>query len=189
MPELMQAGFDYEDVLGFWFEEVAPSDWFQGGATFDALVKERLAEGYEAAAAGQLDEWKQSADGCLALCILLDQVPRNIFRGDPKSYATDADARAVTHHALAHGFDLQLESDDQRAFMYLPLEHSENLEDQKKSVSLFDERTDSELYQDYARRHLVVVERFGRFPHRNAILGRTPTEEEAEWLAGRNTPF
>lgn len=188
MQEFLE-GLDYEEVLGFWFEESAPSDWFQGGEAFDALVRERLGEAHNKAAEGRLDDWKSTADGCLALIILLDQVPRNIFRNDARAYATDPDARAVTRHALQQGFDVRLESDDQRAFMYLPLEHSEDLEDQKASVKLFGDRTGSEMYLDYARRHQAVIERFGRFPHRNAVLGRTPTPEEEKWLAGRKTPF
>lgn len=182
-------GVDREDVLGFWFEEASPSDWFQGGESFDALVRERLEAPYELAQIGKLSSWRETADGCLALCILLDQVPRNIFRGDPRSYATDPQALAVTRHALEAGFDQELESDDQRAFLYLPLEHSEDLKDQALSVKLFTSRTDSEVYQDYARRHQAVIEKFGRFPHRNEVLGRTPTEAEARWLASRDTPF
>jgi uncharacterized protein (DUF924 family) len=137
---------------------------------------------------GDFDHWRETAAGCVALCILLDQAPRNLFRGDPRSFASDAAARAVTRHALARGLDRDLPQ-EQRAFLYLPLEHSENLADQEACVRLFaglDENPDG---LDYAVRHRDIIARFGRFPHRNAVLGRTSTPEETEFLTQAGSSF
>jgi uncharacterized protein (DUF924 family) len=116
------------------------------------------------------------------LCILLDQVPRNIFRGTPRAFATDAQARAVARHAVERGFDLAIEDKDRRLFLYLPLEHSEDLADQERCVSLCRERIGDAEYLRYVVRHRDIVARFGRFPHRNAILGRASTAEEEAFL-------
>lgn len=178
---------DIAAILRFWFEEAGKEKWFRGGAAFDRDVAARLGDLHARAAADELDGWAESADGALALLILLDQVPRNIHRGTPAAFATDAKALAIARRALEQGFDLAMPDDDRRAFLYLPFEHSEDIADQRLAVCLFEERTSHATYQDYARRHLAVVERFGRFPHRNAILGRAPRPEEL--AAGDMVPW
>ncbi len=170
-------------VLEFWFAPGRRDFWFQASEAFDAEVRAALGPGHETAAAGALETWRRSAHGCLALCILLDQVPRNIFRGTPRAFATDASARAVANHALEHGFDLAFEDKDHRMFLYLPLEHSEELADQDRCVALVRERIKDEEYMRPVERHREVIARFGRFPHRNAILGRPSRPEEIAFLA------
>jgi uncharacterized protein (DUF924 family) len=172
-----------EDVLHFWFEESTPKKWFTESDKFDAQIKTRFGADYDIAAKGGDSDWRGSASGCIALCILLDQFPRNMFRDDPKSFATDPLARNVARDALEQQcYVKDWLTDDHRCFLYLPLEHSEEMEDQRLSLRLFKERTENERYIDYARRHLVVIERFGGFPHRNKVLGRESTAEEIEFL-------
>jgi uncharacterized protein (DUF924 family) len=171
------------EVLGFWFAPERRKHWFEASEAFDAAVRRALGAWHEAAASGRLDHWRESAEGCLALCILLDQVPRNVFRGTPQAFASDAQARAVARHAVERGFDLAFADKDRRMFLYLPLEHSEELADQELCVALCRERIDDPEYLRYAERHREIVARFGRFPHRNAILGRPSTPEETAFLA------
>ncbi len=179
-----------QTVLRFWFEEHKDEDWFRGGEVFDEKIRDRFLSVYEDGAAGRLDGWRETAFGCVALCLVLDQFPRNLFRGDPRSYATDAAARAVTEHAIAEGFDVDPALDGtHRMFLYLPLEHSEDIDDQRKCVDLVRERIGDERYLDFADRHLKIVERFGRFPHRNAVLGRASTDEEIEFLKQPGSGF
>ncbi len=175
-------------VLDFWFRQAGPSKWFGGGPDFDMLVAERLGTLHEQAVAGELADWAATAEGGLALCILLDQVPRNIFRGTPRAFASDAQALAIARDLVARGLDMELPDDD-RAFLYLPFEHSEAMEDQRQSVRLFASRTLSPTYLDYACKHLVVIAEFGRFPHRNAILGRASTPAELDYLARPGAGF
>ena len=179
-----------EAVLRFWFEESTPEDWFKKSDEFDAKIRDRFLQVYEAAVAGRLEGWRETAAGCLALILVLDQFPRNLFRDDPRAFATDAAARDVTAHVLARGFDMAPEiAAERRIFFYMPLEHSEDLADQQRCVELVRTRIDSANYLDYAERHLRVIERFGRFPHRNAVLGRTNTPEEAAYLAEPGAGF
>lgn len=175
-------------TLRFWFEEAGAASWFNGGTAFDALCRERLADLHEAAAAGTHDAWGETPEGSLALCILLDQVPRNVFRGTPRAFASDARALAVARVAVERGFDLGMR-EEQRVFLYLPFEHSESLDDQRAAVRLFAARTADPLWLDYACLHLAVIRRFGRFPHRNAVLGRETTPQEAAWLAMPDSGF
>ncbi len=179
---------EIDEILDFCFAEGAVDNWFTKDPAFDRRVKARLLADHELAAAGDLDFWQDSAEGCLALCILLDQVPRNLFRGDPRSYATDAKARAVTHRALESGFDRDLPQ-TQRMFLYLPLEHSEALAEQRLSVRLMGKLDQDPRWLDYALRHRHIVARFGRFPHRNAILGRATTAEEETFLSQEGSSF
>ncbi len=169
-------------LLDFWFEPTSRLHWFDAADSFDQSVRARFHDRYSEAAQGRLDQWRNTATGALALCILFDQVPRNIFRGTARSFATDAQARGVARQILAQGFDHGYPTNDHRMFCYLPFEHSENTDDQQLSVRLFSERIGDPGYTDYARRHLEIVMRFGRFPHRNAILGRESTSEELEFL-------
>ena len=184
-------GAHYADivrVLRFWFEEAGPAKWFGGGPEFDALVRERLHALHLEAARGDHDAWAETPEGALALMILLDQAPRNMFRGTAGAFATDAKARELARAALDRGLDQGM-AEDQRAFLYLPFELSEDIEDQRLAVRLFEERTQKPVYHDYARRHLAVIERFGRFPHRNGILGRPSTPEEEAFLKEPGSSF
>jgi uncharacterized protein (DUF924 family) len=178
-----------EEILHFWFEETEPQQWFQKNTDFDQAISERFTVTYNMARDGLCDGWNRDAKGCLALCILLDQFPRNMFRGTPKSFATDEKALLVSKYAVSKGYD-QLLIPTERLFLYLPFEHSESLNDQKKSVELFATMKNyNELYYDYALRHMDVINKFGRFPHRNIILGRDNTPEEEEYLAQEGSGF
>lgn len=168
-----------DDVVAFW-REAGYQQWFQGGADFDAQCRARFAEAHHAAARRELDAWLDTADGALALLLLLDQIPRNIFRGSGHAFATDPLARTHAQHALAAGHDAAFEP-ALAGFFYLPFEHSEAMEDQRRSLRLFDALGHAE-YVKYAQAHLDVIERFGRFPHRNRALGRTNTADEQAWL-------
>lgn len=177
------------DVINFWFEETKPQQWFQVNEEFDALITERFTDAYEKAAAGIFDDWRNDSDGVLALCILLDQMPRNMFRGTPKAFATDNKALVMAKYAISKGLD-QVLSVTKRRFVYLPFEHSENLNDQRRSVELFEKiKNDDPLGYEYAVKHLDVIEEYGRFPHRNKILGRENTPEEEAYLAQPGAGF
>ncbi|WP_026874002.1 DUF924 family protein [Inquilinus limosus] len=172
------------DVLTFWFEQSGKDRWFSGDAGFDAEIRARFLTLQEEAAAGRHDDWAASPLGAVALCIVLDQFPRNLFRGTPRAFATDPQALATAKAAVEQGFDKDPAlTDDHRLFLYLPFEHSEDLADQQRSVELQTAGLSDPGYIDYARRHLAVIERFGRFPHRNLILGRITTPEEEAYLA------
>ncbi len=182
-----------EEILNFWFgdEDGFRETWFRGGEAFDQEIQSRFGGDYERAAAGELDGWKSSPRGCLALILLLDQFPRNMFRGDTRAFATDPQAREAAKHAIESGFDRSLRPIE-RIFVYLPFEHSEDLEDQRRSVELFralGRDLDSDELLDYAIRHKRVIARFGRFPHRNEVLGRSSTPEEEAFLGGPDAPF
>ncbi len=178
-----------QEVLDFWFVETAPAQWFQKNDVFDDIIRERFAAVYDMAKNGIFDSWKKDADGCLALCVVLDQFPRNMFRDDPKAFATDAQALTIASHAIKKGFD-QVLTPVKRRFIYLPFEHSENLEHQQLSVELFGSmQYEDPLGYEYALRHLRVIEQFGRFPHRNTILGRVSTPQELRYLGEPGAGF
>ncbi len=187
-----------EEILAFWFGREGEEGygqfreaWFTKDPDFDREIRDRFEDVYEAAMAGKLEAWKEEARSCLALIIVLDQFPRNMFRGDPRMYAADGLALAAARHAVEQAYDRELPP-FQRMFVYLPFEHSENLEDQRFSVELFRrlaEETGSEDLVVYAVRHLRIIERFGRFPHRNEILGRRTTPEEAKFLEEPDSSF
>ncbi len=168
-----------EQVVGFW-REAGPERWFEKDERFDAEFRQRLLETHMAAARRELDHWSDSAEGSLALMIVLDQMPRNCFRGTGHMYATDPLARLFARKALAAGHDQALEGQI-RIFFYLPLSHSESLADQEEAVRLNLANLDEE-YAKHARGHRDIVARFGRFPHRNKILGRETTPEEQAFL-------
>jgi uncharacterized protein (DUF924 family) len=178
-----------EQVLDFWFDPPNHRHWFEASDAFDQEVRANLLGRYVDAAQGHLDHWCDLPNGALALCILFDQVPRNIFRGAVQSFATDAQARSVARLILARGFDHTYPTGDHRMFCYLPFEHSEDLDDQRLSVQLFSKRIGDAGYREYARMHLDIVMRFGRFPHRNAILGRVSTAEEVAFLHSPTSSF
>ena len=167
------------DVLDFWWQAGA-SKWFAGGETFDGLCRERFLGPVGEAIAGRLDHWAQTADGALGLILLLDQMTRNIFRGTPDAFSGDEKAVSIAEYALAHGFDRAFPT-NARHFFYLPFEHAEDMAHQEKCVDLCRVLGDMEAYH-YALIHLDVIRRFGRFPHRNAILGRKSTPEEIAYM-------
>jgi uncharacterized protein (DUF924 family) len=186
-----------QDVLDFWFAEVGTARWFAADAAFDAQIRARFGEAVEAAANGRLDDWATTPRGWLAWLILLDQFPRNLYRDDPRAWAADASAQRVALSGLARRDDRQLPA-VQRVFAYLPLEHAEDSALQQRSVELFEalcaevpteQRKQFEEYLDYARRHREVIARFGRFPHRNATLGRPSTPQETLYLAQPGAGF
>jgi len=170
-----------ESVLAFWFSEPHRKLWFRSTEAFDAEIRERFEETVQLALDGQLDHWSTTARGALALIILLDQFPLNMYRNRPESFAGEAAARAIADLSLSRGFDAQM-NDEERAFLLLPFMHSEDLRDQERSMALF-EAAGLENNLRWARHHHDIVRRFGRFPHRNAVLGRDSTDEEIAWLA------
>jgi uncharacterized protein (DUF924 family) len=165
-------------VVAFW-RNIGPEGWFEKSAARDDEIRRRFLTTYEAAAAGKLTGWEQNAEGALALLILLDQFPRNMFRGEARAFATDPVARAVASRAILNGFDGAFP--DMRSFFYLPFEHSENLADQERCVALNKAAADAEGIK-WAEIHADIIRRFGRFPHRNAALGRMTTPEEQKFL-------
>jgi uncharacterized protein (DUF924 family) len=187
-----------QEILEFWFGKPDDEDygksrkqWFTKNLEFDKEVRSRFFQDYQKAAAGELDDWQETALSCLALIILLDQFPRNMFRGQPQAFATDPQALTYAKHAVEKGLDQQL-LPIQRQFIYLPFEHSESIVDQRQCVNLFSTLKDyveCASGVDYAYRHIKVIERFGRFPHRNEILGRETTPEEAEFLQQPGSSF
>jgi uncharacterized protein (DUF924 family) len=170
----------YQEVLELWFSPRAAKLWFRSTPAFDAELRERFEDTVQAALRGELDDWADSSHGALALVIVLDQLPLNIYRGQAESFAGEQKARAIAAAAIERGWDRGLD-DKQKAFLYLPFMHSEQLADQDRSLTLYEA---AGLHDNlrFARHHRGIIERFGRFPHRNAILGRESTPEEREWL-------
>jgi uncharacterized protein (DUF924 family) len=170
-----------EDVLAFW-RAAGPDKWFKKDTAFDDEIRARFLDTYEAAAGGKLSDWEADREGALALVIVLDQFPRNMFRGSARAFAADPLALAVANRAIERGFDIATPVQE-RAFFYLPLEHSEELADQDRCCALFRTTGDADLVK-WAELHADIIRRFGRFPHRNAVLGRTTTTEEQAFLDG-----
>ena len=167
------------EVIRFW-ADAGPDRWFKKDDAFDAEIRRRFLATHEAAAAGRLADWERTAEGALALLILLDQFPRNMFRGSARAFATDPQARAVTAAALLRGFDAQVPP-NLRAFFYLPFEHSEAMADQDRGIALYTAAGDADGLK-WAKIHHDIITRFGRFPHRNAVLGRATTADEQTFL-------
>ena len=185
------------DVLDFWFDPAHAAHWFAKDAAFDEQIRRRFAVAADDAAQGRLDAWASNPADWLALLILLDQFPRNLHRGDAQAWAADVKAQRIALSGLAGGFDQALPP-LQRVFAYLPLEHAEDMGLQQRAVTLFEalhaqapvaERARFAEFLDYARRHREVIARFGRFPHRNAVLGRSSTPDELSWLAQPGAGF
>lgn len=170
---------EIEDVLTFW-RAAGRDRWFAKDAAFDATCRSRFEAVWQEAAAGRLSAWEATPDAALALVLLLDQMPRNMFRGTAKAYATDPLAKEVAHRAVMRGLDQQIEP-ALRGFFYLPFEHSEQLADHDRAVALCEALGDAEWLK-WARHHRDLIARFGRFPHRNAVLGRQSAPEELEYL-------
>ena len=167
-------------VLDFWFAKANRRCWFRSTPEFDRLIRRRFETLWEGARAGEWDEWASTPEGALALVIVLDQLPLNMFRGQALAFATEAQSRWVADRAIAAGFDQDL-ADECKAFLYLPFMHSETLADQDRAVALF-ERAGLVDNLRWALHHRSIVRRFGRFPHRNIVLGRKNTPEESTWL-------
>ena len=191
LPERSQA------LIDFWFgppgdgeRETHRQIWFRSTPEHDATLRERFLADYELAAAGALASWEAAPGSALALVLLLDQIPRNIFRATPRAYAADALAREVADHAMARGFDAEFPP-VWRKFFFMPLHHSESLADQRRSIALFDriredhdpgDREERGGLRRYGLPYVEVIQRFGRFPHRNAILGRISTPDEIAFM-------
>jgi uncharacterized protein (DUF924 family) len=171
-----------QDVLAFWHGAGAMR-WFTRDTAFDARCRDGFLQAHHAAARCDLADWMDDADGALALVLLLDQIPRNVFRGSAHAFATDALARHCAAQALERGHDRVVDP-ELRIFFYMPFEHSEDLADQDRVVALVEAMPDQQRrdYLGYAQRHREVIQRFGRFPHRNRVLGRESTAEEQAYL-------
>ncbi|MCJ8518012.1 uncharacterized protein (DUF924 family) [Pseudorhizobium tarimense] len=177
----------WQEILDFWFGRLSRKQWFEKSDEVDAEIDRRFRETHLALARGGVEEWRETPDGRLAAIIVLDQFPRNIYRGTPLAFATDWMALREARLAIEAGADEGV-AVDHRAFIYLPYEHSEDLRDQQRCVELFKRLGDSE-YLDYAERHLAVIQEFGRFPHRNALLGRQSTDAELDYLSKPGAGF
>lgn len=169
------------DVVAFW-SEAGPAKWYVRDEAFDAAIRERFLAAHEAAARGELWGWEDTPEGALALLLLLDQFPRNLFRGSAHAFATDAAALGVADRAIARGFDASVEG-PLRQFFYLPLMHAEDLDAQRRCVEAFEKLgAGFENNLKFAIAHLEIIERFGRFPHRNPVLGRITSAQEQAFL-------
>jgi uncharacterized protein (DUF924 family) len=166
-----------QEVVSFW-RDAGPERWFTKDQAFDDEIRRRFLATHEAAAAGSLKDWENSAEGALALLILLDQFSRNMFRGDARSFASDHLARAIAAGALIKGHDSQFP--DMRDFFYLPFVHSEDIGDQERAIALYQAARSDDF--KWAQMHADIIRRFGRFPHRNAVLGRITTPQEQAFL-------
>lgn len=174
-----------QDIIDFWFLEGNQDKWFSKDPIFDEEIAQKFLPIYEMAENGLLDDWKESVIGTLALIILQDQFPRNMFRNSARSFASDPKALSLAKFAIAAKMDEGL-SNDYKQFLYMPLMHSENLEDQILCCKLF--AYDPKI-ENYAKMHMAIIEKFGRFPHRNKILARESTDEELRFLTMPNSGF
>lgn len=173
------------DLLTYWFNDVGEPGWFGEDESLDRAVRDRFETSWEEAVGGDLASWGQDPREALALAILLDQMPRNMFRGTARAFASDPQARSIATAALAQGWDLAV-SERERMFLYFPLGHSEDIADQDRALHLVMERMPQlgRMYLPHVRAHREVIRRFGRFPMRNAVLGRSNTPEEQDFLDG-----
>jgi len=169
-----------QEIIDFWFSDEVRKLWFNSTPQFDASLRERFLPLWQQASRGELDQWQQSAVGCLALVIILDQFPLNMFRAQAQSFATEAQSRGVAQVAIDQGFDQDLDI-GQRAFLYMPFMHSETLADQQRALELFDQPGLEDNLR-FARHHHDIIEKFGRFPHRNEALGRQNNAAEIDYL-------
>ena len=176
-----------EHILKFWFEELEPRDWFRKSDELDDTIRRRFADTHQQAAAGELFGWRSSALGRLAEVIVLDQFSRNLFRNDPKAFAQDAQALTLAQEAVAQGLDQAL-STSQKAFLYMPYMHSESVVIHEEALRLF-AQPGLEDNLRFEHRHKAIIDRFGRYPHRNAALGRDSTREERDFLQQPGSGF
>ena len=171
-----------KEVIRFWFEELKPEDWFKKSEALDQEMRERFEELYWKASRGELFHWRATAEGRLAEILLLDQIPRNIFRGTAQAFATDSLALVLAQEGLTQAQELPVV---QRGFFYMPFMHSESLTIHEEDLRLFDQ-PGLEKRLKYEKMHMDILQQFGRYPHRNAILGRPSTKEEEEYLKGHS---
>jgi len=169
-----------DNIISFWYSKEISPFWFRSTKEIDQIICDKYYDLWVQAEAGKLDDWIDSARGCLALVIVLDQFPLNMFRNKARSFSTEAQAITVCKHAISLGYDDQLDKST-LSFLYMPLMHSENNDDQNMSVTLY-QQAGLEANYRFAQHHQDIVKRFGRFPHRNAILGRESTQQEIEYL-------
>lgn len=172
---------EINELIDYWYSEDISRYWFNSTEIIDDQIRQRYESVWQAAKDGKLDHWMEFAQGCLALIIVLDQLPLNMFRGMAKSFSTEFKAIKVAHHTIEKGFD-KLIPKQQLAFLYMPLMHSENLQDQDLSVNCF-EQAGLDENTKFAEHHRDIVKRFGRFPHRNKVLGRESSEQELVYLS------
>ncbi|WP_247119695.1 DUF924 family protein [Kordiimonas marina] len=177
-----------EDIVYFWFTEITPQDWWRKDASFDAMIRRRFLPLYEAAAQGELAPWRDTPRGRLAEIIVLDQFPRNMFRDTPRAFATDAMALVCAQEAVRAGADEALPP-YWRAFLYMPYMHSESRTVHETSIELFAATPELSENLKFAHAHKDIVDRFGRYPHRNAIVGRSSTAEELAFLTQPGSGF
>lgn len=179
-----------DKVLDFWFIETDRQNWFERSDAFDKIIRDRFAEAVETARAGGFADWHDTARGCLAVIILIDQLSRNLYRDSPLAWSADDVGLSCTRQAIARAYDADLGIDG-RKFLYMPLMHSEVLADQEQCVELFRALSTKEddVSLDFAIRHRDIIARFGRFPHRNETLGRESTPEEVEFLKEPDSSF
>ncbi len=170
----------YQEIIDFWFQELEPTQWWQKDEVFDEMIQSRFGELHQKAVRGELLDWRETALGSLAEVIILDQFSRNIYREKPQSFANDSLAIALTQLAISKGLDTQL-SEIERVFLYMPFMHSESKSIHVEAVKLF-ESVGIESNLDFELKHKAIIDRFGRYPHRNNILGRESTPEEIEFL-------
>jgi len=179
----MPARITPQNILDFWYSKEVQGRWFSSTPVLDKKIRDKFEALWRKAAAGELDGWKETPEGCLALAIVLDQLPLNMFRGRAESFRTEQQAVGIAKHAIDKGYHQRLPA-ERWAFLYMPLMHSENLADQDLSVRLFDAaKLESNLR--FAQHHRELIRKYGRFPHRNSLLGRQSTPEEIEYLASR----
>ncbi len=173
------------EILHFWFDEAEPSQWFQYSEAFAERLRDQFAVTYDMAMEGLSNHWADDPEGALALCLVLDQFPRHIFKDTPKAYEGEERAVMTAKRAISKGFDQTLQH-EQRFFLYMPFEHSEQMSDQKKSLELFKSMRDlNPLAYHVAQQKFDIFEKFGRFPTRNKAMGRQNTPEEEAYLASR----
>ena len=177
----------YQQVLAFWFEQLEPAMWWEKNPQLDEDIRQRFGELHRQAACGELWQWRSSAEGRLAEVIVLDQFSRNLYRDQPQAFAQDGMALALAQEAISLELDQQLPV-IQRSFLYMPFMHSESLMIHDRALSLF-AVPGMENTLDFERRHRDIIQRFGRYPHRNAILGRTSTGEEVAFLRQPGSSF
>ena len=177
----------YPEIINFWFEKIEPESWWKKDEAFDQDIHERFSDVYQQAAKCELFEWRQDALGWLAEIIVLDQFPRNMFRDSPQAFATDNMAVILVQEAVANQVDNEL-TPTQKSFLYMPLMHSESALIHETAMELYSQ-PGLEFNLDFEKKHKAIIDRFGRYPHRNAILGRTSTEEEVAFLKGPESSF
>jgi len=178
---------NYRAIIDFWFAEIEPESWFRKDDEFDRMLRERFDAFHRQAILCELFQWRQNPQGRLAEIIVLDQFSRNLYRGQPEAFAADTLALALAQEAIDQGVDRRFDI-NQKLFLYLPYMHSESLIIHDIAVELFSQ-PGMESHLEYERRHRAIIERFGRYPHRNAALGRESTDEEIEFLKGPNSSF